>query len=453
MTESSISTGVFPASQEFGAAPAKGLRGKSAREDEARDGEAFTGLLSQVGTPRQKADRGTSPDGNSEGPPVSFATSRFVPDRILVEHPIEGMSARMDASGETSIPLGAPSPETDETSPDAPQITMPPAAVWPDDGGKNRHPNMGASVPKMQSRSAPPAAANNIGAIASLLPHAAEDAPLSGEPAPLAASAMGTSSEMKPATDFTLPAARAGGTHKNPAAHARPDVRTDAAQMSGHIPDSEKPHDGKAAAKAAAHGSAFSLPPAISALSSTHKHGVNPPSGHGTAPEPGERLSSMMSLDAAAAQIPDSAKVSRAEAMQAAEARPATRQLAVAVTHAIRAGNEHVRVRLYPEELGQVDLTLKMQDGQLRITIAAERPETLQQLQQNQRALERALSDAGLGQGAAHLEFAGGERGSNGEREQTGAGNRRGPDAARISETAAPLPGARHGDGLIDITL
>ena len=83
-----------------------------------------------------------------------------------------------------------------------------------------------------------------------------------------------------------------------------------------------------------------------------------------------------------------------------------TAQVGDALVHAARSGNDKLTLQLFPEELGTVDITLEMQNGRLKIVVAAERPETQQQLQQNQRDLERSLAEAGIDHGNADLSFA-----------------------------------------------
>ena len=54
-------------------------------------------------------------------------------------------------------------------------------------------------------------------------------------------------------------------------------------------------------------------------------------------------------------------------------------------------------INLKPVELGSVEVKLDFgADGRVQASIMAERPETLEMLQKDQRTLERALNDAGL---------------------------------------------------------
>jgi flagellar hook-length control protein FliK len=54
-------------------------------------------------------------------------------------------------------------------------------------------------------------------------------------------------------------------------------------------------------------------------------------------------------------------------------------------------------INLKPVELGSVEVKLDFgTDGRVHASVMAERPETLEMLQKDQRTLERALNDAGL---------------------------------------------------------
>ena len=60
-------------------------------------------------------------------------------------------------------------------------------------------------------------------------------------------------------------------------------------------------------------------------------------------------------------------------------------------------GQDRVTVRLNPASLGRVEVRIETGiDGQARINVTADRPETLNLLRQDAQSLERALQDAGL---------------------------------------------------------
>jgi len=104
------------------------------------------------------------------------------------------------------------------------------------------------------------------------------------------------------------------------------------------------------------------------------------------------------------------AMASRAEAT--AQGRPGALpgtvvdQVALKLASSARDGGSRVTIRLNPEELGKVDVRLQLgRDGLVRATVSVEKPETLDMLQRDARALEKALQDAGLRTDRNSLEF------------------------------------------------
>jgi len=63
-----------------------------------------------------------------------------------------------------------------------------------------------------------------------------------------------------------------------------------------------------------------------------------------------------------------------------------------------------VELRLDPPELGSVSIDIAMEDGGVRATVSAERPETLDLMRRHAEALQRELLAAGFGR--ADLAFA-----------------------------------------------
>ena len=81
-------------------------------------------------------------------------------------------------------------------------------------------------------------------------------------------------------------------------------------------------------------------------------------------------------------------------------------QVAVQIGLAARFGARQISLQLKPASLGEVDIELNIaKDGQVRVTVLAERQETLDLLQRDARGLERALQDAGLKSDAGSLHF------------------------------------------------
>ena len=88
-------------------------------------------------------------------------------------------------------------------------------------------------------------------------------------------------------------------------------------------------------------------------------------------------------------------------------------------------------IRLDPAELGRVDVRLEVgHDNRVQAVLAAERPETLAELQRSARDLERALQDAGLDVGENGLEFQ--LRDENGSEEFSGSNDGSNPATAPV---------------------
>jgi flagellar hook-length control protein FliK len=76
---------------------------------------------------------------------------------------------------------------------------------------------------------------------------------------------------------------------------------------------------------------------------------------------------------------------------------PANTQIAVQIARALPQGIDRFSIQLHPADLGAVEIQLDIaEDGRLSALIIAERPETLDMLQRDSRALERSLNDTGL---------------------------------------------------------
>ncbi len=85
---------------------------------------------------------------------------------------------------------------------------------------------------------------------------------------------------------------------------------------------------------------------------------------------------------------------------------PPIRDIAVHMAQHAETGINRFQLRLDPPELGRVDVRMEISaDGKLSAVIAVERPETLDLLQRDSRALERSLMDAGLKTDGNSLSF------------------------------------------------
>jgi len=81
-------------------------------------------------------------------------------------------------------------------------------------------------------------------------------------------------------------------------------------------------------------------------------------------------------------------------------------QLAFELARQVQDGNTRFQIRLDPPELGRIDVRLDIDKaGQVHARLTVEKSETLDLMQRDQRALERALQQAGLDGNKTSLEF------------------------------------------------
>lgn len=103
-----------------------------------------------------------------------------------------------------------------------------------------------------------------------------------------------------------------------------------------------------------------------------------------------------------------------------------------------------VRMRLHPDQLGDVSLKLTVNGGTIDASIVAQNADVRQTLVANQHQLAQALSDAGLALGNFSVDVSGGQGGrSNEQQAQLGKKNvsRFGLQAERDDETVDPASG------------
>jgi len=81
-------------------------------------------------------------------------------------------------------------------------------------------------------------------------------------------------------------------------------------------------------------------------------------------------------------------------------------QLAFELVRQVTDGNSRFQLRLDPPELGRIDVRLDIDNkGQINARLVVEKSETLDLMQRDQRALEKALQQAGLDGAKTNLEF------------------------------------------------
>ncbi len=118
-------------------------------------------------------------------------------------------------------------------------------------------------------------------------------------------------------------------------------------------------------------------------------------------------------------------------AAREAPAPPPARQLApVVVSLALGRGDEALTISLDPGELGRVEVSIGQGKEAGQVRIVAERPETLALLQRDQRDLDRALNQAGLGDMARSMSFS--LASDQGRQQQQGSAHEKGHRTSMI---------------------
>lgn len=122
-------------------------------------------------------------------------------------------------------------------------------------------------------------------------------------------------------------------------------------------------------------------------------------------------------------------------------------QIAFEMSRQAQDGNTRFQIRLDPPELGRIDVKLDIDNnGHVHARLTVEKAETLDLMQRDQRALERALQQAGLDQNKTNLEFSlkqnpfAGDQNQRGDSEQSGlGGGQDGPDETEVPAPAVTL--------------
>lgn len=162
----------------------------------------------------------------------------------------------------------------------------------------------------------------------------------------------------------------------------------------------------------------------------------------------------------------ESASTSNTARGQIAQAASPVASLAVQIATRAVEGARRFEIRMDPPELGRIDVRLKIDDqGVASTRLVVERPETLELLQRDSRALERALGDAGLktdeGGVRMSLKDGGGQQNAFSDRDQTGnsdkassQGGKNSSDALGNADQDINLnPGMNLTDGMVNIVV
>jgi len=181
--------------------------------------------------------------------------------------------------------------------------------------------------------------------------------------------------------------------------------------------------------------------------------------------ERGQAPAFTLRQDAATAPTPthhatEAARTQAAPAVAAAEpviaARPGHlgQQMGVEIARKVEAGEDTLRVRLSPDNLGKVEVTLSFDDsGKMHATVRAESQHALDLLRQDAPDLGRALDQAGIRSDAQSFRFESRGEGSNAQAQQQQGQNNRGGQFAGNDEPETAQPAYREirGDGQVDL--
>lgn len=102
----------------------------------------------------------------------------------------------------------------------------------------------------------------------------------------------------------------------------------------------------------------------------------------------------------------------------------AVEQVKVNITKSAVKGVDTIDVRLKPEELGHIEIKMHIKDGKMQAHIISSRPETLEVLQKEAQALEKAFNDAGFQTDEGSLSFSFREGGSANQQQERNPGLR-----------------------------
>jgi Meckel syndrome type 1 protein len=202
---------------------------------------------------------------------------------------------------------------------------------------------------------------------------------------------------------------------------------------------------------------------AETAEASLHLASVEAPKAHSAKPS-GEGRQEGVSMPPTGFALPDGMAQRTEAPIPSANARdipapPPARQLApVVVSLALGRGDEALTIALDPIELGRVEVSIGQGKEAGQVRIVAERPETLALLQRDQRELDRALNQAGLGDMARSMSFS--LASDQGRQQQQGSAHERGARTSMIisgvegdrAMPAMPAP-LRNPNSLIDIAV
>jgi flagellar hook-length control protein FliK len=139
---------------------------------------------------------------------------------------------------------------------------------------------------------------------------------------------------------------------------------------------------------------------------------------------------------------------------------PVHDQVALSIQRSLRDGGGSITLQLSPTELGRIHLKLNIdEENNVQASVMVERPATLELLQRDMKALERALQDAGLKAGPGDLSFSlqGGDPEAfardfgSGNGSGSGGSGRANDEGAEAPTSPAAAAVVATGDGWVDV--
>ncbi|AJP72214.1 flagellar hook-length control protein FliK [Sphingomonas hengshuiensis] len=359
------------------------------------------------------------PEAAPAGDPPPGTAATPAADTPAPRAPIREPAARSRPQPKTSQPAAAPAAAMDtamDTPEDAATGTAPAAAVQP------IAIDTPAPAPLPADAGAPPPAAPDFSAVAVA---AATQQPIQPAPAPATAAPAPRKSATAPGTTAApadAPAmartATAPGAPADTALKPTPALSPDAGTEHGDTrPDATLPESGDLPAP---------LPPA-----------------NQSAPSFATRLAAATPPPALPAEVEIAARPGHLG-----------QTMGVEIARRVEAGDDTLRVRMNPAELGRVDVTLAFDSaGSLKATVSADSARALDLLRQDLPDLARTLDQAGVRTDAQSFRFES-RTGSDGQQGQPHP--QRGDDARRhqaANDEFEPTPAYRaiRGDGQVDV--
>jgi flagellar hook-length control protein FliK len=287
--------------------------------------------------------------------------------------------------------------------------------------GPGAAPSMTASPPAGSAGAQVAGAAANGVAAATVTSPSASDALPSATPTPTASANAASAAPATPlppvsgaidlSPKLSAVAIPAHGDAAPPAAKAKSAVEAPSPRIATATPVSPSGESAAATTKATADASLAAAGTSEPGLpredDATAPHAANVSA---TAPQPRGETIGLVNGAPAASAAPET------KAAPLAALHSVVDQVAISLKRGVKGGNDQIQINLEPASLGKIAVRLDFaQDGRVSATFSADRPDTLNLLNNDSRSLEQALRDAGLRADSGSLTFnlSGGDNGAS----------------------------------------